>query len=430
MKIKLNLIILFTILTITLVALTGCTNLTATRDDRIILGESYTLENGRILNGDLNVIGGVVVIEETASVNGNVFVLGGLVTIDGTITGDLTAIGGTVNLSETATLEGDLISPVSFININPNARVLGERIDQWILPGINLQQFTNLAPQPVPVRTFALLPILTRIGKFLAMTLLMAGLAALLLLIMPKPTERMTQALIAAPWHLLGYGALTSLVMASALVLIITICLIPVIAILGLVFALAVLVGWLALGYELGRRIASTIFNASWHPVLAAVVGNLVLYIMASALRLVPCLGGFLVFIIMLFALGMAVATLFGTYPYPRTQTATDEPVVLFESKSDQKTDTSFKSKEPSVPVVAPQIQVVEPPVRPEVPIEALNLGSRINNTLLDAGLTNVDEVLQKLAGGDESMLAISGFGEKSLQDLKDALKALGYDLP
>lgn len=429
MKIKLNLIILFTILTITLVALTGCSNITATRDDRIILGESYTLENGRILNGDLNVIGGVVVVEETASVNGNVFVLGGLVTIDGTIKGDLTAIGGTVNINQTAVLEGDLISPVSFINVNPNARVLGERIDEWILPGINLQQFTNLAPQPVPVRTFAFLPILTRIGKFLAMTLLMAGLAALLLLIMPKPAERMTRALIAAPWHLLGYGALTSLVMASALIMIITICLIPLIAIFGLVYALAVLVGWLALGYELGKRMANNIFNTSWHPVLAAVVGNLALYLVAAGLNLIPCMGGFLIFIIMIFALGMVVATLFGTYPYPRTETKDDEPVVLFEAKPSTKSE-SPANEEPIGAAVVSQVQDVAPSVKPEMPIEALNLGSRINNTLLDAGLTSVDDVLQKLAGGDESMLVISGFGEKSLQDLKDALKALGYDVP
>jgi len=139
-------------------------------------------------------------------------------------------------------------------------------------------------------------------------------------LLMPQATNTMTHALIAQPWAVLGFGALTAFVLVvGGLILAVTICLIPLVILAGLAVALGVLAGWLALGYELGKRIASGIFKTEWHPVLSAVLGNLILYLLASGLGLIPCLGGFLVFVAMLFALGMSVVTLFGAKPYPRT---------------------------------------------------------------------------------------------------------------
>lgn len=421
-----KLALLLAALILVLLALTGCAGNAPATDHRTVIGETYTLEDGRILNGDLNVIGGVVDIQETATVNGNVFVLGGLVTIDGTVKGDLTAIGGTVNLNETAVLEGDLISPVSFITVNPSASVLGERINEWIIPGIGLEQFTNLRPPTFPARTWTILPILTRVGKAIASALGMVTLGAFLLLVMPKSAERMTKALVAAPWNLLGFGALTAFATANALILTITICLIPLILLLGLVVTLATLMGWLVLGYELGKRIGSSIFKTNWHPVLAAALGNLVLYLVAWGINSIPCIGWILVFVAMLFGLGMAVTTLFGTYPYPRTEGKDEEleQVVLFDQAI-----PSPVSDEPIEVVVTPIVPDVPVGEKPEIPIEALNLSSRINNTLIDAGLLTVDDVLEQLESGDDSMLAISGFGEKSLSDLKAALKALGYQI-
>jgi hypothetical protein len=433
MKIIYKLTLLFAMISVSLFALTACANNATLTDHRTVIGETYTLEDGRILDGNLNVIGGVVAIKETASVNGNVFVLGGLVTIDGTIKGDLTAIGGTVNLNETAVLEGDLISPVSYINVNPNALVLGDRVDDWIIPGIDLEQFTNLQPPIYTSQNITILSILTRIGKAVASTLGMVTLGAFLLLIMPKPAERMSKALTSAPWHLFGFGALTAFVMANALILTITICLIPLVVLLGLVFALATLVGWLVLGYELGKRIGSSIFKTTWHPVLAAALGNLVLYLVAWGINSIPCIGWFLVFVAMLFGLGMAVTTFFGTYPYPRTGTRNEDQaqVVLFEQQYDPEAEKPVSDEPLNVMVTPePEVQVVEVEVKPEIPIDELNLGTRINNLLMDVGLLTVNDVLRQLESGDELMLEISGLGQKSLSDLKEALRAKGYDIP
>ncbi|HHH82887.1 MAG TPA: 50S ribosomal protein L31, partial [Chloroflexi bacterium] len=59
----------------------------------------------------------------------------------------------------------------------------------------------------------------------------------------------------------------------------------------------------------------------------------------------------------------------------------------------------------------------------PELPIAELELSSRAEAALLEAGIENVGQALERLAGGDQAMLEIDGFGRKSLADLKRALK-------
>ena len=391
-------------------------------DDRIIFGDNYTLESGRILNGDLIVIGGIVNIEVDATVDGNVVVIGGLVTIDGTITRDLTALGGTVNLEENALVKGDLISPASYVNSDPGAVVQGDHIEGWNIPFSNYDLPNRITNVPVTPH-FSALQIANRIGRWIAFSLIMTGLGALLLLMMPKSVEVMTAALEAQPWQMLGFGALTGFVMVfGGLILALTICLIPVVILLALAFALAALVGWLTLGYFLGKKISQNLFNTTWHPVLSAAVGNLLLYLIASGLDLIPCLGAFLVLLTMLFGLGTVVVTLFGTNPYPRGKVVRDEEqVVLFEeSDSEWKKETA---KEQSLSTN------VEEDFHGH-PIEDLELNERTKNTLRTAGLTQIEDVLRRLVMGDETLLTISGFGTQSLKDLKDALRRSGYEIP
>jgi DNA-directed RNA polymerase subunit alpha len=62
-----------------------------------------------------------------------------------------------------------------------------------------------------------------------------------------------------------------------------------------------------------------------------------------------------------------------------------------------------------------------------ETPIENLDLSVRVFNSLKRTGITNVGEVLDMLDKGQEAMLSIRNFGEKSLDELKDRLKEKGY---
>jgi DNA-directed RNA polymerase subunit alpha len=61
-----------------------------------------------------------------------------------------------------------------------------------------------------------------------------------------------------------------------------------------------------------------------------------------------------------------------------------------------------------------------------EMPIEELELSVRAYNCLKRAGLTRVGEILERMTMGDEEMLLIRNFGQKSLDELKDAVAAKG----
>jgi large subunit ribosomal protein L31 len=66
----------------------------------------------------------------------------------------------------------------------------------------------------------------------------------------------------------------------------------------------------------------------------------------------------------------------------------------------------------------------------PERAIADLGLGTRPTDVLATAGITTVGQVMDRLAAGDDAVLAIDGFGRKSLIDLKKRLRQLGYQVP
>jgi large subunit ribosomal protein L31 len=66
----------------------------------------------------------------------------------------------------------------------------------------------------------------------------------------------------------------------------------------------------------------------------------------------------------------------------------------------------------------------------PERPIAELGLTTRATDALAKAGISEVSQFLKKLESGDQAVLAIEGFGQKSLIDAKKKLRALGYELP
>ena len=62
-----------------------------------------------------------------------------------------------------------------------------------------------------------------------------------------------------------------------------------------------------------------------------------------------------------------------------------------------------------------------------EIPIEQLDLSVRVFNSLRRTGITSVGEVLEMLALGDDTLLTIRNFGQKSLAELKLRLQERGF---
>lgn len=62
-----------------------------------------------------------------------------------------------------------------------------------------------------------------------------------------------------------------------------------------------------------------------------------------------------------------------------------------------------------------------------ETPIENLDLSVRVFNSLKRTGITTVGDVLELLEKGDEAVMSIRNFGEKSLEELRDKMREKGF---
>jgi large subunit ribosomal protein L31 len=66
----------------------------------------------------------------------------------------------------------------------------------------------------------------------------------------------------------------------------------------------------------------------------------------------------------------------------------------------------------------------------PDTRISELEVSSRAVTALAKANIETSGQVLEMLISGDEEILAIDGFGRKSLAELKRRLKTRGFVLP
>ncbi len=62
-----------------------------------------------------------------------------------------------------------------------------------------------------------------------------------------------------------------------------------------------------------------------------------------------------------------------------------------------------------------------------ETPVEALDLSVRVFNSLKRTGITTVGDVLDLLEKGEQAVMSIRNFGEKSLDELRDKMREKGY---
>jgi DNA-directed RNA polymerase subunit alpha len=62
-----------------------------------------------------------------------------------------------------------------------------------------------------------------------------------------------------------------------------------------------------------------------------------------------------------------------------------------------------------------------------ETPVESLDLSVRVFNSLKRTGITTVGDVLELLEKGDQAVMSIRNFGEKSLDELRAKMQDKGY---
>jgi cytoskeletal protein CcmA (bactofilin family) len=315
--------------------------------DKIIFGSSFTLASGETLDGNLVVFGGSVRIQQNARVRGNVSVIGGAVTIHGVVEGDVVSVGGAIRLGPTARVFGDATAIGGVIDRDPGAEVRGNIVEtQEKEEGMGFIGPGGVMITPVPDSGYHWnFPIqnqlsgpLSWVGFFftrgmaaIAWTAILAALGVVLLLLAPRPTERVATSIKANPLlaFAVGFGV-SLLVTIIAIPIAFTICLIPVSIALLLGLTITMIFGWLAFGWMLGRELLKAFSNQNATPIWEMIVGVAVLTLLWRLPTLIPWIGGFASFLVLFvggnIALGAVVLTRFGSRDYPATPAPTAPP--------------------------------------------------------------------------------------------------------
>lgn len=283
---------------------------------QVVFGQNLTIESGDVFSGDLVVFGGNVTVEEDAELNGNLVVFGGTVNSDGEVDGDLVIIGGQVSLDEHAVVTGDVVTVGGQLSREEGSVIEGEVVN-------NIQPEITIPDGRVPEVT---IPEVVHVGfnpfwefgRVVGEALFMAFLAMLVTLFFQDRLGRVSQAAITQPLMTSSIGLLT---FVALILTAITILLLPV-ALLGLIpLAFAWLFGVVALGQEIGDRLARAV-QKDWTPTITASLGTFVLVFMLAAIESLNSLVPFMVCITWIFpvlvgllAIGSVVITRFGARP-------------------------------------------------------------------------------------------------------------------
>jgi hypothetical protein len=282
---------------------------------KVIIGQSYVLPVGEELDGDLAVLGGSATLEENSTVRGNVLVAGGMLTASGTVRGDVAVFGGMAKLQETAVVQGDVAVFGGSLQRAPGAVVSGNVVEGFGLPGFvrPIVPEIPIVPQVAPTRGGPM----DALGRFLLWELgtvgwglFLALLGVVLLLMIPRSLEQVTDAVGREPLVSFGVGLLTLVVGALAGALLLIACG------LGLLVWLATLLtwllGWVAVGWWLGRRLLRGLKARQVSALWEVAIGVFLITLLA---RLPWCIGFLAGLLIGSIGVGAVVLTRFGTQP-------------------------------------------------------------------------------------------------------------------
>jgi hypothetical protein len=283
--------------------------------DKLVLGGSYTLHAGEILNGNLVVLGGTVDLQQDSTLSGNVLLAGGSLQVSGRVTGNILATGGSVNLASSALVSGDISTLGATLNRAPGAQVFGNINNGFSGPGEIVVPGTVQVPGSL---LHSEVNFIVQTFLFFLRAFLWAALAVLVVLFLPRQVEQVSHAAVAQPVISAGLGVLTAVILPIVLLLVaITIIGIPV----SLLGVLALVVSWaygiVVLGLEVGKRLAQMLKVDLAVPVVAG-AGTFILVLVMNGVKVaIPCVGWIFAALVGCLGLGAVLLTRYGTQPYP-----------------------------------------------------------------------------------------------------------------
>jgi uncharacterized membrane protein len=291
--------------------------------NQLFIGKSFTLDAGNKIKGDIVGIGTDLTLEPGSMVEGNILLIGSSLELGGIVKGDLNLFAGNSHLIKSAILNGDINQFFHHIILEPDAQVTGE-MNSFSFPGFPAEQisgFISTAAEWVRPNRWFLWDC--------SRTLVLSLLALLAVMLLKKSTLRISAQIQSQPFIAWGAGIIIALVTPFlALILIITICLLPIGLLILLALALSYLFGWLALGIVMGKLVDRWL-RTHWSDELQAFLGSLMLGLITSIIGWIPCIGWIFNIMIGCIGLGAAIITRFGVLA-PQGNLISD-PIVLVD---------------------------------------------------------------------------------------------------
>ena len=282
--------------------------------DQLVIGNTFALREDEVLDGNMLIIGGTASAAEGSTVNGDLVLVGGTLTINGMVNGEIVSIGGVVNLGDSAVINGDLSllggsvqrSGSAVINGGVNQNVPDDFVFDFPFDGGRWFPFEQERSA------------LSRVLSALFRSLAMGVLAVLIGLLLPHNIKHIAANVTREPLVSGGVGILTIIVAPIVLILlIITILLIPITVLGFIALSLAILLGLIAVGYEIGQRLAE-LFKTTWHPSVSAGIGTLALTLVTGIANFIPCIGWVLGFVAGVIGLGAVITSRVGSEKYAK----------------------------------------------------------------------------------------------------------------
>ena len=268
-----------------------------------VFGDSFTLASGERREGNVSVYGGNAQIDGT--VTHDLRVYGGIATVNGEIGHDVTVLGGMVVLGPNAVVGHDVTVIGGDVQRDPAARIGHDFTEVGGSGGSRLAGLPQVPDVP-------------RLGGFdlgfgLALSIGVVLLSLLMQLFLPTNVAMARDALEERPFASLGFGCLTVVAgVLLAVLLGITVLLLPISLGIGVAVGMGWLLGVAAASIMVGQRLA-TALHLRLDPVPTLLLGGLLVAVLVN----VPLLGGLLALVLGSMALGAAVLTRFGTRPHP-----------------------------------------------------------------------------------------------------------------
>lgn len=263
--------------------------------------QSRTLASSSIDFAELVKIGSNANVPSGVTVQ-SVTSIGGNVGVAGEVIGDVVAIGGNVLLKPTARVHGKVAAVGGIVRKEPGAKVAGE-ITEVTMPQ-QMMCVSALGTKYAPSVVY-LASVFAALLSFLG--ILAIGIAAGLLF--PRRVGWVSVAIERHPLKAFWWGLLwIVLIIPIAALLLVSIIGIPLIIVEIIAYGTALVLGYISASQVIGKKLLSS-FKRYNQPMVTEIIWGIVLL---SLINLVPVLGGLVVFVVSVMAIGACWMTRFG----------------------------------------------------------------------------------------------------------------------